>query len=96
MKRFITVSAGLLFSAMIFAQSGAGLQQTLNNFRIQYIRPVLVAIILIMVLVGGVANMGKIRKGGEEGKEGMMSWGMMVLWPVIIFGVVEGLSAVLL
>jgi cytochrome bd-type quinol oxidase subunit 2 len=96
MKKLFFIICGLLSSAMIFAQGGSNIQQTLNNLRVQYIRPALIGIILIMVLVGGIANMTKIRKGGEESKEGMMSWGMMVLWPVIVFAVVEGLGYMLL
>lgn len=93
MKKTIFILTGLLFTSALFAQQ---IQQTLNNIRTQYVRPALIGLILIMVLVGGIANMGKIRKGGDDAKDGMMGWGMMVLWPVIVFAVVEILGGILL
>lgn len=95
MKKLISTFVLSATSLMLFAQT-TNFQQSLNNIRVQYVRPAMIGLILIAVLVGGVANMGKIRKGGEEGKEAMMSWGMMVLWPIIVFAVVEGLGSILL
>lgn len=96
MKKVSSFLFFLSFSAIsLFAQSSGSIQSTLDNIRTTYVRPALVGLILIVILVGGVANMGKIREGGEAGKQAMMSVGMLALWPILLFAIVEILGSIL-
>lgn len=78
----------LLLSLSTFTAS-AQIAERIDSIYITYGRPALVSLCVLFVVVGGVMNMSDIRAGGEQAKKAAGSWGMMVLWPVIIFAVAE-------
>ena len=92
-QKRITLLAVLLLAAFpLFAQDFAGQIENIYN---SYVRPGLIALILIFVAVGGIANMGKIRKGGEQAVEGYIAAGSLALYPLIVFAIAEALNQIL-
>ncbi len=84
-KIIYTISLLTVFSAVVNAQ----VSEKIDNVYTTYGRPVLISLCVIFIVVGGIANMSDIRAGGEQAKKAALSWGMLVLWPVIIFAVAE-------
>lgn len=87
MKNRIIYTITLL--AVYSAIAGAQVAEKIENVYTTYGRPVLIALCVIFIVVGGITNMSDIRAGGEQAKKAAQSWGMMVLWPVIVFAVAE-------
>lgn len=84
-KIYYTLAALFVFTTAVHAQ----VAEKIDTIYSTYGRPVLISLCVIMIVVGGVQNMSDIRAGGEQAKKAAGSWGLMVLWPVIIFAVAE-------
>lgn len=91
-KIALSAFAMFYFGANIFAADIAG---TLDTIYSTYVKPICLGLVILAVLVGGVANIGDIRKGGEHTRSAFISWGTMVLYAVILFVVVAGLKAII-
>jgi hypothetical protein len=94
MKRtFLTMVfiVGLLFvcDASLFAQSGASVASKISSFYSSFVRPVLIAWVVIMAAIGGVMASNKVRKNEDESSEAMIGWFKMVIWPIVVLGVAE-------
>lgn len=72
-----------------FAQSGSSVASKITGFYASFIRPVLIAWVVIMVAIGGIMANNKVRKNEEESSEAMMGWFKMVIWPIVVLGVAE-------
>jgi hypothetical protein len=81
------------FASSIFA---ADIVQSIDTIYSSYVKPVCLGLVILAVLVGGVANIGDIRKGGEHTRTAFISWGTMVLYAIIIFVVVAGLKSIIM
>lgn len=92
-KRFLYLAFSLVFlfvcDATIFAQSGSSVASKISGFYTSFIRPVLIAWVVIMAAIGGVMATNKVRKNEEESSEAMMGWFKMVIWPIVVLGVAE-------
>lgn len=61
----------------------------LDDIYSKYVRTGLISLVVLFIAIGGVANIGNIRKGGEEAREGFLNIGRLALYPVLLFIVVE-------
>lgn len=91
MKKSFLLFAVLFFAcdAMIYAQSGSSVASKISSFYTSFIRPVLIAWVVIQAAIGGIMANNRVRKNEEESSEAMMGWFKMVIWPIVVLGVAE-------
>jgi hypothetical protein len=94
MKRtFLTMFfiAVLLFvgDVSLFAESGSSVATKISSFYTSFVRPVLIAWVVLQAAIGGIMASNKVRKSEEESSEAMMGWFKMVIWPIVVLGVAE-------
>lgn len=86
MKKILYTTATLfVFTTALHAQ----VAEKIDSIYATYGRPALISLCIIFIVIGGIQNLSDIRAGGEQAKKAAGSWGMMVLWPVIVFSVAE-------
>jgi hypothetical protein len=76
-------------SASIFAASGSSIATSITTFYTSYVRPILIAWVVIQAAISGVLMNNKVRKGDEESSDAMMGWFKMIIWPIVVLGVAE-------
>jgi hypothetical protein len=91
-KLTLSVLSVFLFVAETMAQDPAG---KIDAFYSTWLKPLCLSIAIIVIIVGGVANLGDIRAGGESAKKAYLSWGAMILFAVVIFAIPSILKAIL-
>lgn len=93
MKKICLIALGLFyFVSGTFADT---VSSQIDNIYSTYVKPISLSLVVLFILIGGVANIGEIRQGGEAAKKGFMSWGLMALYGVIIFVVCAGLKGII-
>jgi hypothetical protein len=97
MKNSITIKKSFLFFAFlfitiaIFADSGSGssVATGMTTFYRSYIRPILIAWLVIQLAIAGVMANNKIRKHDDESSDAMIGFFKMAIWPVAVLGIAE-------
>jgi hypothetical protein len=75
--------------AALFAQSGSSVATKITTFYTSFVRPVLIAWVVIQAAIGGIMASNKVRKNEEESSEAMIAWFKMIIWPIVVLGVAE-------
>ena len=88
-KKSIFVCLLLMLSCTIFAQSGAQVATGVTNFYTSYIRPILIAWVVIQLAIGGIMANNKIQKDHDQSSDAMMGFFKMAVWPVVVLGIAE-------
>jgi hypothetical protein len=89
MKKTIVLGVMLLLAFPIFAQSGSQVATGVTNFYTSYIRPILIAWVVIQLAIGGIMANNKIQKDHDQSSEAMIGFFKMAVWPVVVLGIAE-------
>ncbi len=89
MKKSTLVFLFIFVTATLMAQSGDPVATKISNFYNTFVRPVLIAWVVVQGAIGGIMASNKVRKNEEESSEAMMGWFKMIVWPIIVLGVAE-------
>ena len=95
MKTTLSVKKAMLFLVLLLittalmAQSGDVVSMKITAFYRGFIRPVLIAWVVIQAAIGGIMANNKIRKNEEESSDAMLGWFKMILFPIVVLGVAE-------
>lgn len=89
MKKSTLFFLFIFVTATLMAQSGAPVATKISAFYSSFVRPVLIAWVVIQGAIGGIMASNKVRKSEEESSEAMMGWFKMIIWPIIVLGVAE-------
>lgn len=79
----------LMISTLLMAQSGDAVSSKISAFYKTFVRPVLIAWVVLQGTIGGIMANNKVRKSEEESSEAMIGWFKMIVFPIIVLGVGE-------
>jgi hypothetical protein len=88
-KKSIVLCVLLLFSCSLFAQTGTQVASGITTFYSTYIRPILIAWVVIQLAIGGIMANNKIQKDHDQSSEAMIGFFKMAVWPVVVLGIAE-------
>ena len=71
------------------AQSGDVVSLKISTFYRNFVRPVLIAWVVLQGAIGGIMANNKVRKNEEESSEAMIGWFKMIVFPIVVLGVAE-------
>lgn len=91
MKKSVLIFLFLFIAldSVLLAQSGQSVATKISSFYTSFIRPILIAWVIIQLAVGGIMANNKIRKSEDESGDAMIGWFKMAIWPIVVLGAVE-------
>jgi hypothetical protein len=88
-KKSVVLCFMLFVSYSLFAQSGSMVATGVTTFYSSYIRPILIAWVVIQLAIGGIMANNKIQKDHDQSSEAMIGFFKMAVWPVVVLGIAE-------
>ncbi len=85
----------MMFYFLSTVESYAANVSAFDTFYSTYVRPMLIALVVLVFVVVGLMNITEFRKGGDSQKEAFIHCVMMAVYPAAVLALAEAVKAIM-